>query len=42
MLKGSETCGIGQDKSGKYYFSVERYFEDFKIPFEKHIIGGVQ
>ncbi len=28
MVKGAETCGIGTDTSGCYYFVVERYFED--------------
>ena len=30
MLKGSETCGVWKGASdGHFYFSVERYFEDF-------------
>jgi hypothetical protein len=29
MLKGSEPCGIARDRDGRYYFVVERYFEDF-------------
>ncbi len=31
MLKGSESCGIGQIHNGSYYFVVERYFEDFCV-----------
>jgi len=34
MLKGKATCGIGIDKTNKYYFVVEKYFEDFKKAFE--------
>jgi hypothetical protein len=30
MLRGRETCGIGEDH-GRYYFVVERYFDDFRI-----------
>lgn len=30
MLQGNEPCGIGQHQNGRYYFVVERYFEDFK------------
>lgn len=29
MVKGTETCGVGKDSTGMYYFTVERYFEDF-------------
>src|SRR2546428_7822641 len=30
MKTGSETCGVGVDTNGRYYFVVERYFEDFR------------
>ncbi|MBI5044287.1 MAG: hypothetical protein HZC10_10770 [Nitrospirae bacterium] len=30
MMKNGESVGIGQNKSGQYYFVVEKYFEDFK------------
>jgi len=30
MLKGSETCGVWKNASdGQFFFSVEKYFEDF-------------
>src|SRR5260370_5656455 len=29
MLKGVESCGIGIDKQGNYFFVVERYYDDF-------------
>jgi hypothetical protein len=30
MLRGRETCGIGQE-NGRYYFVVEHYFDDFRV-----------
>lgn len=30
MMKNGENIGIGQDNNGRYYFVVEKYFEDFK------------
>jgi hypothetical protein len=30
MRNGSVACGIGIDDNERYYFVVERYFEDFK------------
>jgi hypothetical protein len=30
MLKGVEPCGIAVTPKGHYYFTVERYFEDFR------------
>jgi hypothetical protein len=30
MLKGVEPCGIAIASGGHYYFTVERYFEDFR------------
>jgi hypothetical protein len=30
MLKGVEPCGIAVAPNGHYYFTVERYFEDFQ------------
>ena len=29
MLKGNESCGIGQLPDGSYYFVVEKYYDDF-------------
>jgi len=34
MIKGEEKCGIGR-LDGRYYFVVERYFEDFKCAFDR-------
>ena len=34
MLSRKVACGVGIDKTKKYYFVVERYFEDFKEAFD--------
>ena len=33
MLSRKATCGIGIDKTKKYFFLVERFFKDFKKAF---------
>jgi hypothetical protein len=35
MLKGKVSCGIGQEKTGKYFLVVEKYFDDFKKAFDQ-------
>ena len=30
MLKSVEPCGVAVGPNGHYYFTVERYFEDFQ------------
>lgn len=34
ILKGQEKIGIGKNKNGRYFFVIERYFEDFKKAFD--------
>ena len=34
MLSRKAACGVGIDKTRKYYFVVEKYFEDFKKAFD--------
>lgn len=41
MVKGMETCGLGVDPEGRYYFVVERYFEDFKRA-ARELLGELQ
>jgi hypothetical protein len=35
MLHSSTRNGVGRNRSGQYYFIVEKYFEDFKKAFNQ-------
>jgi hypothetical protein len=35
MMKGNAAAGIGQTGDGRYWFVIEKYFEDFQIAFDK-------
>jgi hypothetical protein len=43
MLKGVEPAGIAQAPGGRYFFCVERYFEDFLAVargLQARLLGG--